>query len=162
MTNDFLKKSKIKGTRRPLLSMANRECAHVWDRTHGLGVNVQPWAILPKIREVDAWITSTCNRTFCEGHPELSFYAAAGWPMEYSKKQANGRAERLAALAGFIDLAAVYEWLDRTPGSGAACDDILDALALCRSAARVALGCHVTLPTEPPTDARGLTMGMVF
>ena len=156
--------SVFTGARRPLLSMMNRETAHAWGRKRDdLGVNVQLWAILPKIREVDAWITPERNRAIREGHPELSFYAAAGRPMQYNKKEAAGRGERLDALACFIDRAIVLEWLGRARGSGAAKDDILDALALCRSAARVLLDCHGTVPTgHPPQDSRGLSMEMVF
>ncbi len=156
-------RSVFTGTRRPLLLMQNRECAHAWGRNQdGLGVNQQLWYILPKIREADDLIRSASGLNFHEGHPELSFYAAAGQPMKYNKKQKNGRYERLRALTGFIDDKTIDQWLRSTPGSGAACDDILDALALCRSAARLALGCHRTLPANPPKDDFGLTMEMVF
>ena len=146
------------GVRRPLLSMASWEEAHAWGKQNGEGVNKQLFGILPKIREVDDWIT------FREGHPEVSFCAAAGRPMKHNKKKPEGRDERLDALTSFIDRAMVLEWLDRTRGSGAAKDDVLDALALCRSAARLALGCHSTLPAAPPVDvdAHGLAMEMVF
>ena len=150
------------GARRPLLSMASWEEANVWGKQDGEGVTKQLFGILPKIREVDAYIASARNLTFREGHPELSFYAAAGRPMEYNKKKAEGRDERLAALTSFIHGTMVREWLDRTRGSGAARDDILDALALCRSAARLALGCHGTLPAAPPRDTEDLAMEMVF
>ena len=80
--------------------------------------------------------------------------------MAHNKRKSEGRAERLDTLAGFIDRAAVREWLDRTRGAGP--DDIIDALALCWSAARLALGRHGTLPTDPPLDARGLAMEMIF
>ena len=156
--------SVFTGARRPLLSMTNRESAHAWGKKHdGLGVSKQMWAILPKIREVDTWITPERNRAFREGHPELSFYAAAERPMQYNKRKAAGRDERLDALARFIDRTMVLEWLDRARGSGAAKDDILDALVLCRSAARVLMDCHGTVPTDhPPSDSRGLSMEMVF
>ena len=117
---------------------------------------------LPKIQAVDAWITPEQNRTFREGHPELSFFAAAGRPMDYPKKKQEGKDERLKALSDFIKPELVRRWLNEARGSGVAADDILDALALCRSAARVMLCCHNTLPAEPPRDARGLTMEMVF
>ena len=156
-------RSVFTGARRPLLLMKNRECAHAWGtKQDGLGVNKQMWAILPKIREVDDWIRAARNRIFREGHPELSFYATAGRPMKHNKKKKEGWDERLAALTSFIDGTMVREWLDRTRGSGAARDDILDALALCRSAARLALGCHGILPDDPPRDAKGLAMEMVF
>ena len=150
------------GARRPLLSMTSRESAHAWGKERdGLGVTMQMWAIVCKIRELDAWITRERNRTFREGHPELSFCAAAQRPMEHKKSQAAGRKERLDVLASFIDRAMVVEWLHPKRRSGAAKDDILDALALCWSAARLALGCHCTLPTDPPRDCRDLPMEIV-
>ena len=156
-------RSVFSGARRPLLSMKSRECAHVWGRKQDkLGVNMQLWAILPKMREADCWIRAASSLAVREGHPELSFYAVAGRPMEHNKKTAAGRNERLNALTGFVDEANVHEWLDRTRGAGTARDDILDSLALCRSVARLALDCHCTLPSRPPRDAHGLAMEMVF
>ncbi len=154
--------SVFTGGRRPLLAMASYEEANAWGKRDGEGLTRQMWNILPKIRAVDDWITPARNRTFREGHPELAFAGAAGRPMAHYKKTPEGEAERLDALAGFIESAAVLEWLDRARGSGAARDDIVDALALCRSAARVLLGCHGQLPADPPRDARGLPMEMVF
>ena len=158
-------RSVFTGARRPLLSMIRRESAHAWGKKQdGLGVTKQLWAILPKIREVDAWITPAHSRGLREGHPELSFFAAARRPMGYSKKKAKGRKERLDALASFVDdRAMIIAWLDRARGSGAAKDDILDATVLCRSAARVLLDRHCTLPADQgPPDSRGLPMEMVF
>ena len=150
------------GVRRPLLSMGSWEEANAWGKQDGEGVTKQLCGILPKIRKVDDWIRAARNRTFREGHPELSFCAAAGRPMKHKKKNEEGRDERLDALTSFIDRAMVLEWLGRRRGSGAAKDDVLDALALCWSAARLALGCHSTLPAAPPVDAHGLAMEMVF
>ena len=156
-------RSVFTGARRPLLSMKSRECAHAWGRKQDdLGVNKQLWGILPKIQKVDCQMRAARNPIFREGHPELSFFATAGRPMEHNKKTAEGRNERLDALAGFIDQAIILGWLDQTRGSGAAKDDVLDALVLCRSAARLALGCHCTLPADPPRDDYGLVMEMVF
>ncbi len=150
------------GVRRPLLAMNSYEEANAWGKRDGEGLTCQMWNILPKIREVDDWITPARNRTFREGHPELSFADAAGRPMAKKKRKREGQAERLDALADFIDPATVLDWLHKARGSGAARDDIVDALALCRSAARVLLGCHGQLPADPPKDARGLPMEMVF
>ena len=154
--------SVFTGVRRPLLAMGNYEEANAWGKRDGEGLTRQMWNILPKIREVDNWITPARNRTFREGHPELAFAGAAGRPMAHYKKTPEGEAERLDALAGFIESATVLEWLGTARGSGAARDDIVDALALCRSAARVLLDCHGQLPADPPKDARGLPMEMVF
>lgn len=154
--------SVFTGVRRPLLKIGSYEEANAWGKRDGEGLTRQMWNILPKIREVDSWITPARNRTFREGHPELSFTAAAGQPMTHYKKKPQGEAERLDALAGFIDRATILQWLDRARGSDAARDDIVDALALCRSAARVVLGCHGQVPADPPKDASGLPMEMVF
>ena len=154
--------SVFTGARRPLLSIGSYEEANAWGKRDGEGLTRQMWNILPKIREVDNWITPARNRSFREGHPELSFAAAAGQPMAHYKKKPEGQSERLEVLAGFIDLATVREWLDNARGSGAARDDIVDALALCRTAARVVLGCNGRLPCDPPTDARGMPMEMEF
>ena len=154
--------SVFTGVRRPLLAAAGYEEANAWGKRDGEGLTRQMWNILPKIREVDNWITPARNRTFREGHPELAFTGAAGRPMAHYKKTPDGEAERLDALAGFVEPAAVRAWLDRARGSGAARDDIVDALALCRTAARVLLGCHGRLPADPPKDASGLPMEMVF
>jgi predicted RNase H-like nuclease len=143
--------------------MTNRESAHAWGKERdGLGVSMQLWAIMCKVREVDAWITCEQNRTLREGHPELSFYAAAGRPLEHNKRKPAGREERLDVSASFVDRAMIVEWLHPAHRSGAAKDDILDALALCWSATRLALGDHCTLPTDPPRDSRDLPMEMVF
>lgn len=154
--------SVFTGVRRPLLAMRSYEEANAWGKRDGEGLTRQMWNILPKIREVDDWIAPVRNRTFREGHPELSFAAAAGRPMAHYKKTSEGEAERLDALAGFVDPSTVRVWLGRARGSGAARDDIVDGLALCRTAARVALGCHRQIPADPPKDSRGLPMEMVF
>ena len=154
--------SVFTGVRRPLLAMSSYEAANAWGKRDGEGLTRQMWNILPKIREVDDWITPARNRTFREGHPELAFAGVSGRPIAHYKKTPEGEAERLDAMTGFIDRDTVLEWLDRVRGSGAARDDIVDALALCRSAARVLLGCHGQLPVDPPNDARGLPMEMVF
>lgn len=156
--------SVFTGARRPLLKYKNRECAHAWGRKKDkLGVTKQLWGIMPKIKEVDDWVRTSCNLPLREGHPELSFYAAAGGrPMANNKKDKDGQNERLQVLTGFIDESKVREWLEQTRGSGAARDDILDALALCWSAARLALDCHCTLPAHPPLDAHGLAMEMIY
>jgi addiction module HigA family antidote len=148
--------------RRPLLSMESYELANTWAKHDGNGISRQMWGIIPKIQAVDDWITPARNRTFREGHPELSFRAAAGRPMTYHKQNPEGKAERLEALSSFIDPEIVRKWLKEARGPEAGEDDILDALALCRSAARVVLRCHDTLPAKPSKDDRGLKMEMVF
>ena len=150
------------GVRRPLLCKSSYEEANDWGKKDGMGVSRQLWNIMDKIREVDEWISSKQNPKLREGHPELSFLAAARHPMAHHKRTAAGLAERLKALRDFVCPEKSLELMANTSHSGVAPDDILDALALCRSAARVVLGCHKQVPADPPKDNCGLAMEMVF
>jgi predicted RNase H-like nuclease len=84
-----------------------------------------------------------------ECHPELAFALMQGHPVDERKKTPEGRAVRLDLLRRWLpDLS--------DPAYG---DDGLDALACAWSAARVARGEAITLPTgEPPRDATGRRM----
>jgi predicted RNase H-like nuclease len=94
-----------------------------------------------------------------ECHPEVTFAALNdGRPMRFNKKKAEGRAER-AALLSALYCEDTSSWC--VP-AGASRDDLYDAAALCWSAARIANGIAQTLPIEPPADARGLRMEIVY
>lgn len=100
-----------------------------------------------------------------EGHPEVCFRAFADAELEFSKRTEPGMAERLAAL----EAATEYEpgtWRqlatslgERSRGAGT--DDLIDALALALTAKGPDAEFH-TLPRDPPTDAEGLPMQMVY
>ena len=154
--------SVFTGVRRPLLSMKSGEEANAWGKENGEGVSSQLWSILKKVREVDEWITPKRNTTLREGHPELSFLAAARQPMSHHKRTSAGLAERLEALRDFVCPEKSLALMAKADGPHVAPDDILDALALCRSAARVVLGCHEQVPADPPKYNCGPTMEMVF
>jgi predicted RNase H-like nuclease len=114
----------------------------------GLGLSVQTWHLVPKIREVDAVAD---DPRLVEVHPELSLaeLGAAG-PLP-SKKTAAGRAARVALLTGWLgDLG------DLPPG-----DDGLDALAVAWSAHRWLAGRARTLPGVPAYDEKGRPMRIV-
>lgn len=154
--------SVFTGVRRPLLDFADYESANAWGKTDGAGISKQMWGILPKIRTVDRWITPEKNARFREGHPEVAFAAAAGAPLAHYKKSPDGEAERIGLLERFIDPPALAGWLATARPKTAARDDLIDAAILCWTAARVALGINKQIPTDPPRDARGLPMEMVF
>ncbi|WP_277713248.1 DUF429 domain-containing protein [Paenibacillus mucilaginosus] len=66
----------------------------------GRGLSRQSWALVPKIRELDALLQqepAACGTIF-EAHPELVFAGLAGSPMRGGKKTAEGYAERMAVL----------------------------------------------------------------
>ena len=106
------------------------------------GVSAQAWALRAAVAEVaaHAW-----DPRLIEVHPELSFKAMTGHVLE-SKKTARGVAQRLRALAGWIDALGA---MDRAPHR-VPVDDCLDALAAAWSAQRVAAG---TAAAYPPADA---------
>ena len=84
-------RSVFTGARRPLLTIMNRESAHAWGKKQDdLGVSEQLWAILPKIREVDAWINSERNQALREGHPELSFFTGRREADGIQQKEGKG------------------------------------------------------------------------
>lgn len=135
----------------------------------------QTWAIMPRIREVDEFLVEVpdAREKVKEVHPEICFWAFGGeQAMADGKKTEQGQEERLNALNG-VDSRAddIYEEArDKhicTPPAHArtlsknAKDDILDALA----AALTAQGNDdqlATIPDDPPEDARGLPMEMVY
>ncbi|MFM7068243.1 MAG: DUF429 domain-containing protein [Actinomycetes bacterium] len=96
----------------------------------GVGLSVQSWNLVPKIREADEAIRSLHphqrDRVF-ETHPELCFAVLDGAPMRHPKRTLAGRRERLRVLHRSIEPG--WTRPQRTP-SGARGDDVLDALVL--------------------------------
>jgi len=104
--------------------------------TGGKSLSKQAWAITEKIRDVDRHIASATARIL-EGHPEVSFRAIAGSPIEHYKKSLPGAMMRRELLASEgIDLP-----IDLGSGlKGAATDDVHDAAAMAWTARRVERG----------------------
>jgi predicted RNase H-like nuclease len=121
----------------------------------GRGLSRQAFNLLAKIAELDAVVRPELQDRVVEAHPEMAFARLAGGPCVHPKRSAAGRAERLALLhrAGLGDLSAL-----RLPG--AAPDDVLDAVALTLTAARVRDGTAERLG-DGACDARGLRMEVV-
>jgi predicted RNase H-like nuclease len=116
--------------------------------TGGLGLSVQTWHLVPKIREVDAVAD---DPRLVEVHPELSLAELAGTGPLPSKKTAAGRAARVALLRGWLgDL-----------GDLPAGDDGVDALAVAWSAYRWVTGTARELPGVPTHDENGRPMRIV-
>jgi predicted RNase H-like nuclease len=124
----------------------------------------QAFGIVAKVREVDAALRADVARarTVREVHPELCFAAWSGAPLAHSKKTPAGRAERLALVAGSFGSSAFAAVRSRHPRRDAADDDILDAFAALWSAERLLRGEAEWLPAEPPLDACGLRMEIVY
>lgn len=143
---------------RPILHMTTRQqasqSAYEINRRR---VGCQAWAIIPKIRAVDAIIAAQPllqNRVF-EVHPELSFLEwNGGEPITQRKKSRLGRAIRQQLIGAnlFANVRQSY------PVSQVGHDDIADAFAALWTAERKFRAQAIVLPTDPPIDRLGVRM----
>jgi len=154
--------------RAALDAKTHAEASRVNRRHTGRGLSIQAWCLVPKIRQVDAFLRRhrEARGVVRECHPEVCFAALAGRPMHYSKKKREGIAERLDVLEGTLPGARrFYEdartALRRLPGSlRVQRDDLVDAMAACATAMRPDEALR-TIPPAPPRDSSGLPMEMV-
>ena len=121
--------------RRPMITMATYEEANAWGKTQtpSAGLSKQAWNIIPKIREVDDFITPALQTRIFEAHPEVAFTRLAGAPCAFSKRTPDGKKEREEILAqtGLRPTAgALFHALKRVSNAKAGIDDILDACVL--------------------------------
>lgn len=144
---------------RPALGASTwEEACEIRTRIDGKRYSRQTFGILPLIRAVDRLMTPKLQDRVREGHPEVSFTVMAGAPMKHYKGTAEGKEERMQALAQeFPDF---RQRLDAF-GARSAVTDIIDAYALLWTARRVRAGTARILPDEPEHDARGLRAEIV-
>ena len=151
---------------RPVLGVTDyREACDLHERHDGRRMSKQAFNIKPKIAELDAAVRADASLAarLYEIHPELSFAALnGGSPMQHAKRDAAGFEGRYRLLAGAFGKPAVEAALGKYPRRLAARDDVLDALAVLWSAARVAAGEAVRLPAEPAQDSCGIDMSIWY
>jgi predicted RNase H-like nuclease len=117
----------------------------------GKAFSRQLWMLRPKIREVEAWWTAAArSMDVREVHPEASFSLMVGVPIAASKRTAEGRSARRAALG---DQGILIPDDLRPRGGLAGVDDVLDAAAVAWSARRAAAGTARCFPDPPVTLA---------
>ena len=127
-----------------------------------LGISLECFGLFDKLREVD---TALRRRPELRGrvrevHPELAFRAmAAARAGLRPKRSAGGRTHRLRLLAEHFE--GLRRLVARRP-RGAAVDDVLDAHAVCWSAARIARGIAVCLTGRPARDRYGRPMAIWY
>jgi predicted RNase H-like nuclease len=118
--------------------MANRRARELLGR----GISQQAWALRKSVEEVGCLARD--DRRIIEVHPEVSFRALIGAPLQWSKTSWNGQALRGRALASrAIELP---EMLDEAAGVPPA--DVLDAAVAAWSARRHASEESRSLPTS--------------
>ena len=132
----------------------------------GKAISLQTYAIMPKIRELDAWMQQSAAARACvyEAHPEVCFWSLAGGrPMSTHKSKPAGFEERLSVLERVFPSARAAVEAARVwaRGRGVARDDIVDALVNAVSASVPSADLR-TLPEEPPLDVCALPMRMVY
>jgi predicted RNase H-like nuclease len=139
-----------------LTASSYEEACQISRAAYGRAVSRQLFAILPKIRELDALQSPALQQRLFEMHPEVSFAELAGAPMQFHKATSEGRHERLQALRGaFPDLGATADIRPR----GTQPDDVLDALVGAWTARRYLSGLHTRLGGD--LNARGLRMEII-
>ena len=135
----------------------------------GVGLSPYSWGIVPKIREVDDFLTlnEDARHIIRECHPELCFWGFSGGPVNPGKKTTEGRQRRMEILGHFVhpDLAEdIYNYAEnKFLRRDVARDDIIDAMAAAFTALRGPNGI-ATLPNvaNHEEDALGLPMEMVY
>jgi predicted RNase H-like nuclease len=135
------------------------------ERKTGHGLSKRAFAMSDAIVAVDELLreVTEARTVLAEAHPEVCFRAFAGTTLEHDPTTAAGYAERMRALATFSREAApvVQQSAEATAGHDVAVHDVLDAVALAYTA-RPGSGTIRSLPADPPTDAHGLPMRIVY
>lgn len=121
-------------------------------RTDAIAVLIDLLGEFPRARDVLA-----------ESNPELCFRAFAGTPLEHERATAGGYAERMRTLASLDRDAppAVQSAAEAVAGHDVGVTDVLDAMVLAY-AAWPGSGERYSLPPDPPTDADGYPMRLVY
>jgi predicted RNase H-like nuclease len=144
---------------RPVLGCTTHAEANALSKSLGVGINQQTFHLFPKMNEVDRLLRSmpALQRIVYEAHPELAFTRMnGGKPVLSKKRQPDGHAERRKLLAKHGFKTKVDSL------SGAARDDILDAIAVCRTATLIAEGKATRLGPADVRDGHGLPMNIWF
>jgi predicted RNase H-like nuclease len=135
------------------------------ERKTGKSLSRQAFAISDGIAAVDELLQEITDArdVVAEAHPEVCFRAFAGEPLEYSKLNAAGYAERMRTLAEYDRDAppVVQSAAEATGGYDVDVDDVLDAVVLAYTA-RPGRGKLRTLPPTPETDPTGLPMRLCY
>jgi pyridoxal kinase len=161
-------RTRLKGKTSSVFSAPSREAlgagsyeeaCRINAKEGGPGLSRQSFSLFPKMREVDAFMASSLGPAIHETHPETAFAVLNRGPILERKRTAEGRAARLTALRKMDFPVSVID-PHAYPNTQVAPDDLVDAAICAVVAQRIANGQHLTLPENPPYDARGLKMAI--
>lgn len=149
---------------RPSLAAVTQQGADAISRAIvGRGVGAQAWGLYRRVLSLDRLIGPDEQQRCVEVHPELSFLALNGdCPLPDSKHAHEGIATRRALIDAAFGPEAFPSVRQVIAPRDATDDDLLDAMAACWTAHRIAEGTAQRIPAEPPTDSRGLRMEMWY
>jgi len=144
---------------RPALGYESYAAANAASKSLGAGLTRQSFNLFPKLRELDDLLRARprLQGVVREAHPELAFARMnGGKPVLSKKRKPDGFDERLRLLGkhGF------KMKIDTFKGAGR--DDLLDAMACCRTAALIAEGKATRLGPVEARDRYGLPMNIWF
>lgn len=147
-----------------LIGISSYPEALVLSRTlYAKGISRQAFGIYPKIAEVNEIMTPGLQEQVIEVHPEVSFWALSGYqPMDHPKRTLEGFEERRKLLLTALGVSLPTRVEAGRTVRGAGADDLLDATVAAWTARRFAEGRAGRIPSEPPTDAGGLRMEMIY
>ncbi len=150
---------------RPVLEATDySDASRIRQDVENKGMSRQAWGITTKVREMDAAIRELDpgQSMVREGHPEVSFKAWAGNPMQNAKQKPAGRAERERLIAAHLGDDLIPNLWPQLRGRGVAKNDLIDALAMLWSAERLRAGKAQVIPSSPEYDSCGLRMEIVY
>jgi len=124
----------------------------------GIGLSIQSYELLPKLREVDRFMNVEKQRVVHEGHPEVAFAIMNNLIPVLSKKRSKAGMEERWQLLISSGFPADRMHVPQQNSVRWSKDDLLDACACAWSARRIALGQSLRFPQDPPRDAKGLRM----
>lgn len=143
----------------------HEEASRITHEIDGRRMSVQLWSLLPKIREVDQYLSADITRQtrVREIHPELSFWAWNGKsPMIEKKKHKDGIAARKKLVGVHFGKSAFDKVRSQFTKHQVADDDICDAFASLWTAERIAKGEASVVPTSSSIDDVGLRMELWY
>lgn len=148
---------------------SHKEASRINKIETGKGLSIQAYSLIPHIKQVDQFLQNNdlAQSLIKETHPEVCFSALnQGSPMKFSKKAKceNGLKERQQLLRKLYPYTqdVIQNVRQKYPlKKDVGDDDILDALVAAVTAYK-SKGRLKSLPENPPNDAKGLPMQIVY
>lgn len=129
-------------------------------KTLGKSLPKQASAIIPKIREIDEFMSEhpEFKNRIDESHPELDFARLNGSVLLTRKKDPTGIDERLKVIKRHIPGIRIPDLYVKAKELRCNVDDIVDAICLAVTAKLKTEGHCETIPESPEMDSSGLYM----